>query len=712
MREKLSLSGWLGLIVSLIVGVLALQYAYQSQVLAYKSMKLAEWTAKKDFLEMCLNMNSSASNVALECNRALRIPFPAPPGIVFSQSNELSRRTVRDFCESTNEALYDPPVHLLDQMRSSLENAKSANWAVLRFLMFLGVGFILLHNRRRLTRLLYRQYRSPRTPYRKLRNSQSQHQSDSLQPHVIIDAQNTSTLQNSFASEEPIFSHTLRHRKGGQHVDLWTAAERGSVREIQNQIASGVHVDAMNPHGETALIISSRHGRLEAVKTLLSARAQINSEGGIHGSALKAAAAHGHDDVVRTLLNHKELTYPGPCGGATIHALHIACRQGHEPVVKVLIDFGTDINFNNSREPSALQIATQEGHGAIVKLLLQNGAFPANNNPGALEIAAQEGYEAIARLILDPEINHRARDEEIGPAVLIAAQRKHMSILDFLLSQDSHLKASNEDVVAILIAAAKGGFKRTVTRLLERGVRIIGRSQGRDVMAAAAREGYETIVFALLECETEIDPPFYYETVLEAAAGGGCKEVVLDLLHRGINVNARDSLNRNALCSAASNGHEKIVEILLAHQADPNAQGHCCGNALKGAVEGGHGSIVTLLLLHGANVDAECNFCGNTLKKAMSNGHAAIIKALLDEGAVLFTKEPYLTSPLRGSSSSRFEKDVTLAERVKSLSLEHSRGLSSPDLSGIEDDSCIEFDKGEYLENEGYVEDSIFQVDL
>lgn len=56
-RDKLSLSGWLGVIVSLAVGVLALRYAYQSEVLAYKSVKLAEWTAKKDFLEICLNMN-------------------------------------------------------------------------------------------------------------------------------------------------------------------------------------------------------------------------------------------------------------------------------------------------------------------------------------------------------------------------------------------------------------------------------------------------------------------------------------------------------------------------------------------------------------------------------------------------------------------------------------------------------------------------------
>lgn len=51
--EKLSLSGWLGLLASLAMGILALRYAYDSQVLAYQQVKLAEWTAKKDFLELC-----------------------------------------------------------------------------------------------------------------------------------------------------------------------------------------------------------------------------------------------------------------------------------------------------------------------------------------------------------------------------------------------------------------------------------------------------------------------------------------------------------------------------------------------------------------------------------------------------------------------------------------------------------------------------------
>lgn len=109
--------------------------------------------------------------MSIECNRAFKNPFPAPPGVYFPQSNELNRRNARDFCKFADGAPNNPPLRLLDQMKSNIENVKSANWAVFRLLMLLGVGFILARNRRRLWRLLHHQYRFLKTPSQKLRDS-------------------------------------------------------------------------------------------------------------------------------------------------------------------------------------------------------------------------------------------------------------------------------------------------------------------------------------------------------------------------------------------------------------------------------------------------------------------------------------------------------------------------------------------------------------
>lgn len=95
---------------------------------------------------MVLSIQSSAANLNMECDKALGHSFPAPPGIVFPRSSELNKRTVYDFCKFADEALHDPSVLSVDQTKSSLENLKSANWAVLYLLILLGIGFILVHN--------------------------------------------------------------------------------------------------------------------------------------------------------------------------------------------------------------------------------------------------------------------------------------------------------------------------------------------------------------------------------------------------------------------------------------------------------------------------------------------------------------------------------------------------------------------------------------
>ena len=52
-RRKYTLSTWLAISISVIVGSLGLRYAYVQIVLSNESLKLAQWTARKDFWEIC-----------------------------------------------------------------------------------------------------------------------------------------------------------------------------------------------------------------------------------------------------------------------------------------------------------------------------------------------------------------------------------------------------------------------------------------------------------------------------------------------------------------------------------------------------------------------------------------------------------------------------------------------------------------------------------
>lgn len=54
--------------------------------------------------------------------------------------------------------------------------------------------------------------------------------------------------------------------------------------------------------------------------------------------------------------------------------LHIACKNGHDRILQLLLDNGADINTYMDNGASPLYIACQNGHKITAKLLLSNGA--------------------------------------------------------------------------------------------------------------------------------------------------------------------------------------------------------------------------------------------------------------------------------------------------------------------------------------------------
>jgi len=76
-------------------------------------------------------------------------------------------------------------------------------------------------------------------------------------------------------------------------------------------------------------------------------------------------------------------------------------RDGHEAVVRLLIEKGAKVNSYGSRWSDALGWAAENGHEAVVRLLLESGANLHSNAPAGrtpLWWAARNGHEAVARL--------------------------------------------------------------------------------------------------------------------------------------------------------------------------------------------------------------------------------------------------------------------------------------------------------------------------
>ncbi|PKK48533.1 hypothetical protein CI102_7934, partial [Trichoderma harzianum] len=60
-----------------------------------------------------------------------------------------------------------------------------------------------------------------------------------------------------------------------------------------------------------------------------------------------------------------------------------AASQGHESMVRLLLDNGADVMASDNAGRTALSLAASNGHEAVVKLLLENGAdITAKDNAG------------------------------------------------------------------------------------------------------------------------------------------------------------------------------------------------------------------------------------------------------------------------------------------------------------------------------------------
>jgi ankyrin repeat protein len=266
------------------------------------------------------------------------------------------------------------------------------------------------------------------------------------------------------------------------------------------------------PSRTSGLHLTARYGLLDIIEKLLKGEhGEINIRPDLDDAygqtPLSLAAQNGHEEVVKLLLDTGKVDVDSKDTRFGLTPLMWAERNGHEAVVKLLLDTGkVNVDSEDTRLGlTPLLWAALNGHEAVVKLLLDTGKVDLdsrNTKYGLkpLSLAAQNGHEAVVKLLLDTgKVDVDSKSSKYGLTPLsIAAQNGHEAVVELLLNTGK-VDVNSKDTgygLTPLSLAARNGHKRVVKLLLDTGKADADLKDidGQTPLLWATKKGHKAVV--------------------------------------------------------------------------------------------------------------------------------------------------------------------------------------------------------------------------
>ena len=166
-----------------------------------------------------------------------------------------------------------------------------------------------------------------------------------------------------------------------QHVDRYLkAAAEGDIATVEDCLAVGVDIDAVNRQRQTAILLAATNQHYDLVERLIAAGADIDRQDQICLNPFLWGCISGNPELVRIMVEAgTDLERTTRFYGKGIHP---ASEKGHLGIVRYLTE-ETDINLNHTNlcgwTPLLEAILLRDGGSVqqqIVRLLVDNGADP------------------------------------------------------------------------------------------------------------------------------------------------------------------------------------------------------------------------------------------------------------------------------------------------------------------------------------------------
>ncbi|KAK7881245.1 hypothetical protein WMY93_029654 [Mugilogobius chulae] len=288
------------------------------------------------------------------------------------------------------------------------------------------------------------------------------------------------------------------------------AARFGHLSVAHMLLENGAEINGRNRLGASVLAMAARGGHTHVVKLLLESGAYVDDYDHL------AVAA----DVVSNGNNNNSGTGFGGiegCGGGRefmdITPLMVASQHGHEAAVRLLLEWGSDVNFAQKTTGwGPLMIATLSGKVAVSQQLVERGADPDRVNvlsKTAFELASQlKQRDVKAYLDAITTVRPQTDDDRRRPDVFSALKLGNSQLVKEILEEDpAQVNSSNQEGASPLMMAAVSGQLEVVQLMVEKKADIDKQDgvHGWTALMQATYHGNKDIVKYLLSQGADVN---------------------------------------------------------------------------------------------------------------------------------------------------------------------------------------------------------------
>ena len=330
------------------------------------------------------------------------------------------------------------------------------------------------------------------------------------------------------------------------------------------------NIDMADNDGFTALHRSAESGIYDLVNLFSDTGLNIYQETKVGGNCLHIAAAYGHLDLCKTLIDKNNFDVD-TTDNQGFTALYRSAQSGSYELIKLFADIGGDIHLKTKVRRNCLHIAAAYGHLNLCKTLIDQDNFDVDttDNQGftTLHCAAQSGSYELVKFLIDRgvDIHHKTKAEE--NCLHVAATYGNVNLCKTLIDKHNfNVDMADNARFTALHRSAQFGSYELVKFFANKGTDIHLKTKGgENCLHITATYGHLNLCKTLINKHNfNVDMADDGEwTALHFSTQNGSFELVNFFADKVIDIYAKTIAGENCLHIAARKGHLNLCKTLI-----------------------------------------------------------------------------------------------------------------------------------------------------